>query len=154
MTRRFFKTESVKSDNGSLCLKKKEGKEKKKKKKRKKRKKKRKNRITGLTAIAKRGTPQDLLEADDLEIRCIPTTLVGPWSAGLTPQFKMDTVFRYYESRETTHYHVLPAVEIRCFCFDCTDTVAIQYWQSIHQNARVFLVRIPFSIDITLSNVF
>ena len=36
----------------------------------------------------------------------------------------MDTVVRYYESRETTHYHVLPAVEIRCFCFDCTDTVA------------------------------
>ena len=38
---------------------------------------------------------------------------------------KMDPGFRYYESRETTHYHVLPAVEMRRFCSDCTDdTVA------------------------------
>ena len=43
---------------------------------------------------------------------------------GKAPGAKMDTVFRYYESRETTHHHVLPGVEIRCFCFDCTDTVA------------------------------
>ena len=37
---------------------------------------------------------------------------------------KRITHFRYYESRETTHYHVLPATKIRCFCFDGTDTVA------------------------------
>ena len=34
------------------------------------------------------------------------------------------TVFRYPESRETTHYHKLPAAAFRCFCFDCFVTVA------------------------------
>jgi len=27
-------------------------------------------------------------------------------------------LFRYYESREATHCHVLRAAEIRCFCLD------------------------------------
>ena len=55
---------------------------------------------------------------------------------------KIATVFRYYESRETTHYHVLPAVEIRCFCFDCTDTVA-----------RKCMVKLPKLVYITKTSV-
>ena len=37
---------------------------------------------------------------------------------------KIATAFRYHPSRETTHYHGLPAMAFRCVCFNCTVTVA------------------------------
>lgn len=37
---------------------------------------------------------------------------------------KIETVFRYSEAREATLHQVLPAMACRCFCFDCTATVA------------------------------
>ena len=56
---------------------------------------------------------------------------------------KIATVFRYYESREMTHYHVLSAVEIRCLCFDCPDTVARKYvafaWRSTADSSGLTL---------------
>ena len=40
---------------------------------------------------------------------------------------KIAIVSRYDEARETTHYHILPAEAVCCFCFDNTVTVAVKY---------------------------
>ena len=70
-----------------------------------------------------------------LRLRVAPSALIIAMHALLptmietrqSSRAKITTVFRYFSSREITHYYVLPEAVFRCFGFGCTDTVVIKY---------------------------